>query len=461
MSHEHLLGNGRYSVMYRAKEIKTLAMWVQAGFSGAIVGLAGSGKSNLMSVLGKQPHRLHQFLDKDAMRLALVAVDLNNLADNQIATLYRLMLRAMYEARFQFDQALQTLLVSNYHENKTTIDPFIAQNVIRDLLHQVRDRNMRLVFLFDQFDLFCRITNRVMTNSLRGLRDGFKANMCYIVGMRQAVPYLPNPDILGELYELLDLHTLWLGPMCAEDSQRMIEYELNHISHHPQPFDIDLLTKLTGGFPSLIKAVCQWWMHQSKRPLSAQWPSQLLQDFGVQYRLGEIWDGLDQAEQSALYSLVKKFKSNYSVAEIVWERMMQKGVWVAGESGREVNGELLQLYVQTAVSPSWNKLWFDPMSGHLYQGDAIMDALTPLEQAVLLFFIKHPEQRLTKSVIIANAWPDDTHRDGVSDESLYQIIKGIRKQIEPDPSKPSYLVTWRGTPEGGYILFLEGKWGER
>ena len=48
---------------------------------------------------------------------------------------------------------------------------------------------------------------------------------------------------------------------------------------------------------------------------------------------------------------------------------------------------------------------------------------------------------------------------GVMDDALYQVIRGIRRKIEPEPGKPRFLVTWRGRPEGGYQLFPEGRPG--
>ena len=45
------------------------------------------------------------------------------------------------------------------------------------------------------------------------------------------------------------------------------------------------------------------------------------------------------------------------------------------------------------------------------------------------------------------------------DDALYQVVKELRRKIEPDPAAPRYLVTWRGKPEGGYQLFPEGRPG--
>lgn len=44
-------------------------------------------------------------------------------------------------------------------------------------------------------------------------------------------------------------------------------------------------------------------------------------------------------------------------------------------------------------------------------------------------------------------------------DDLYQVIFGLRKKIEPNLSKPSYLINWRAKPEGGYQFFPEGKPG--
>lgn len=44
----------------------------------------------------------------------------------------------------------------------------------------------------------------------------------------------------------------------------------------------------------------------------------------------------------------------------------------------------------------------------------------------------------------------------IRDDELCQGVKSLRKTIEPNPSEPHYLITWRGRSEGGYQCFLEG-----
>jgi DNA-binding response OmpR family regulator len=79
---------------------------------------------------------------------------------------------------------------------------------------------------------------------------------------------------------------------------------------------------------------------------------------------------------------------------------------------------------------------------------------------LLRFLIHHPRARHTHSDLIEAAWPENiVVKENVSTEALYQVVRGIRRKIEPDTTQPHYLLTWRGQPEGGYQFFPEGKPG--
>ena len=88
-----------YPATYRAREIKQLAGWIQAGESGSIIGLPGAGKSNLLGFLSHRPDVLEQYLPNTQSKLVLVWVDLNNMPDSDLATFFRVVLRSFYEAR--------------------------------------------------------------------------------------------------------------------------------------------------------------------------------------------------------------------------------------------------------------------------------------------------------------------------------------------------------------------------
>jgi hypothetical protein len=239
-----------YPNTYRAAEMRQLARWIQTNSSGSVVGLAGAGKSNLLGFLCHRPDALQSYLTPSDKSFALIPVDLNNLPANNLATLYRVILRAFYEARHQFETSIQETIATLYHDNRSTRDPFLSQSALRELLLLFQARQMRIVLVLDRFDKFCQQASLSMTDTLRGLRDSFKDTLSYIAGMRQEVVYLSDPLILGELYEILDTHVCWVGSMNEADAHKLIAEETLLAATPPTEADISSLLNLSGGHPA-------------------------------------------------------------------------------------------------------------------------------------------------------------------------------------------------------------------
>jgi hypothetical protein len=143
------------------------------------------------------------------------------------------------------------------------------------------------------------------------------------------------------------------------------------------------------------------------------------------------------------------------------DSLVVKGLCQPAGKGWRISSGLLAAYVGGLAGRSCDAIWLDEETGELYQGQTRLDGLAPLEEAVLHFLVKHPRIRHTKTDLIVAAWPDELRQEGVTDDSLYQVIKGLRKRIEPNPSKPCYIITWRGlrTQEGGYEFLPDGRPG--
>ena len=113
--------------------------------------------------------------------------------------------------------------------------------------------------------------------------------------------------------------------------------------------------------------------------------------------------------------------------------------------------------MSTVQGYSLGKIWCDEQTGDVYQGRELIQTLTDLERSVLQFFCQFPYTRHTKTDLIFNTWPQELSKLGVTDDSLYHVIMELRKKIESIPSRPCYIVNWRGRPEGGYRFFPEGR----
>jgi DNA-binding winged helix-turn-helix (wHTH) protein len=307
-----------------------------------------------------------------------------------------------------------------------------------------------------------------MLDTLRGLRDSFKQTLCYVVGMRQEMIYLFDPSALGEMYEILDTHVCWVGAMDEPDARRLIVEETHTLPAPPTESDVTRLLALTGGYPALLKAACHWWASTgwastADRPPAAEWADVLLAERSIQSRMAEIWAGLTQEERRTLSEVQKQRRRAGANLAGQYQHglasLADKGLCRQTDAGWRISSDLFAAYVAGAEGQSNGKIWLDESTDELYQGQTLVGDLSPLGRAVLHFLVRHPRARHAKTDLIISAWPDELRRLGVTDDSLYQIVRELRKKIEPDPAKPCYIVTWRGRPEGGYQFFPEGKPG--
>ena len=474
-----------YPSTYRAREMKILGQWISFGESGSVVGLPGCGRSNLLGFLCHRPEVLQSYLvPQPEARIdsaVLIPVDLHNLPARNLSTLYRVMLRSFERVCDQFEPALRQKISDLYQNSQTEQDPFLPQSALQELLRLCQAQQIKVVLVLNHFDGFYPIATPQMVNTLRGLRDEFKDTLCYIAGMIQEVAALPDPTILGNMYELLDNYVCWVGAMTEADSRNLIARATYAAPTRPGEADIVTMLTLAGGYPALLRAMCHWWLMTENRPAHREWAAILFAERNIQHRLARIWTGLTQEEQFSLAELQKlqtvvmeaasrnhqeavKKPKPFDEAFIEPHRdilmaLSAKGVCRQTETGWCIAANLLATYVARAKGQGRGRIWVDEKTGEIYQGQTLLQNLTTLERSVLSFLIKYPRARHTKTDIIIKTWPDEFRRQGVSDNSLYQVIFTIRQEIEPNPSQPSYLITWRGKPEGGYQFFPEGRAG--
>ena len=95
---------------------------------------------------------------------------------------------------------------------------------------------------------------------------------------------------------------------------------------------------------------------------------------------------------------------------------------------------------------SLGDLTIDTDRGSVHRGGQEV-YLSALEYKLLLVFIQHRGQTLTRDRLLEEIW--DCAGDFVSDNTLTVYIKRLREKIEPDAQNPRYIRTIRGL---GYRL---------
>jgi hypothetical protein len=456
-----------YPSTYRAGEMATIAGWIRAGESGSIIGLPGAGKSNLLGFLSNRPEALRQYLPPDFGNLALVHVDLNNLPNNDLATFFRVILRSLFEARKQvmaIDETLATAVESLYRKVEDKSDAFLAQSALRETLFLFQEQQVRLVLVFDPFDQFCEVASTQVLDNLRGLRDSFKANLSYLMGLRHEVTYIRNPVELGELYEIVDTHQCWLGAMEGEDARWVISQVETAAGQSFSQTQVNRLIELTGGFPALLRAASLWLVRISSTPTPDAWQKLLLAESSIRNRLDDLRHGLTGEEEAALSVLQKawlisstkhRHESLRQVADKyapVLKQLELKRLCKKDKEGWQLFAGLFAEFVAGMEGISAGKIQRDVEADSFFLGDKELSGLSERDRRLLHHFMDHPRTAHTIDDLIGAAWPED-EGEGVSNEAVQQAIRHLRKQIEPNPAKPCYLITERGA---GYRFFAEG-----
>jgi len=123
-----------------------------------------------------------------------------------------------------------------------------------------------------------------------------------------------------------------------------------------------------------------------------------------------------------------------------------------------------ELLARIRVALRRNTATDETISGQMQAGEFTVDydrrrvqrgsqeiRLTPKEFQLLSLFAQNPDRALTHREILRHIWGANAVDEP---EHLWVLISQLRKKIEPDPSKPRYLVS---EPWYGYRFVSEGQ----
>ncbi len=328
-----------YPATYRRAEMVRLAHWSEIGASGIVLGLAGSGVSTLLRYFANHPDRLSSYLSASRRTIMPVWIEMQPLAEPVPATLYRLFLRGLLETAPHLPSRLPPDLRQACQAHLNNTDTFVLQTTLFAVLAHYQADQVTLVFVLDRVDQFAGNVQLTLGNPLRSLRDHFRETVTYLLGMRITPTYLDTIDALGDLGRLLSTHLCVVGSLTTQDSEFVIAKRAQAAARKPTAADIQQFLALSGGYPTLLKAVVRWWLTYTSQLPDAAWDKALLQEPGIQLRLREIGRGLSVQEQQALQAVVTSYGAN-AIPDAIGERLVQLGICRQHSQGWQLAGTL-------------------------------------------------------------------------------------------------------------------------
>jgi energy-coupling factor transporter ATP-binding protein EcfA2 len=256
-----------YPADYRSKEVQAAVRAVSAGECVSLVGLSGSGKSNLLGYLA---HR------QPAAGCRMLLVDCNRLSEPTTQGLFRLLRQALGEE------------VAPPAEAERLGEPAALEKAVARQLQATPG----LCLLFDRFDALGASAGNLLSGNLRALRDAHKYQLTYLTATRRPL------DPHSELSELFYANTFWLGGLSESDSRwNVARYAARQGLSWDKTATASILA-LSRGYPSLLRAVCE--AHAAGVILDA---SSLAAHPAVARRLEEFWSDHPTAEELRLSGL--------------------------------------------------------------------------------------------------------------------------------------------------------------
>jgi hypothetical protein len=249
-----------YPSDYRFQEVQTILAAVQAGECVSIVGLSGSGKSNLLGFIA---NRLNQVQPIAGRLPAFYLVDCNRLVEFTPQALFRLVSGTL-----------------SIKESDVAGDALAA---LEAALDQKIAKEKQVCLLFDRFDTFMHalVEDKVrlaVAANLRALRDAHKYDLTCVLGTRR--PLDPNT----ELAELFFAHTLWLGPLAENDARWNISRYAQRKGLTWGEEAVQAILKTSWGYPSFLRAVCEAYADGNSLEIH-----HLLEHTAVRKRVDEFW----------------------------------------------------------------------------------------------------------------------------------------------------------------------------
>ncbi len=339
---------------YRKEIIPRIMELIIEGESCFIVGISGSGKSNLFRCIRNQEVK-EKYLGECHADFAFVWADTNALAGDLSAFyIYELILYSLQKwvkesgrqnVSLPFFQELHEKVVLS--ENRVLAQRYL-ETALGYLFNHIE--NFHLVLLFDEFEPIAKALDFQFFRNLRWLRDEFKYHLSYIIAA-QKTPIAIREEFFDQgeaLYELLAANILGLTPYNPDDTKFMVSDLSKRYGVEFEAGQSEIILRLSGGHSGLIAAIFKILLRHSLPRTEASQVEQLLSYDAVAGECRKIWNSLEPQEQNVLNQIAS---NNFpSATPLPLNSLIAKGVILKDHSNQiAMFSALFQIFLKTLL----------------------------------------------------------------------------------------------------------------
>lgn len=436
---------------YRQEIAAPLFKVIRDGDSCAVIGSASVGKSRFLQFL-RQPKVMQHYLGDQADKTLLIAVDSNRLTEICEWGLYELLLTAIVEA-VGHDPDLQPLrseLNQLRYEVIINKSALLARRQVELATHMLcTEQRLKLCFLLDEFDDVYRTVPPMALANLRALRDMNKYRLCYVLLLRDHPTRLrPSNDSEG-FYELFSRSILGLEPYSDVDAERMLAQLQVRKNRQISEHICNEIIRLTGGHAGLIVALFDIIIKSETKKLPNEIEALLSKPI-ILDECQKLWDGLADDEHLALIHFVR----GIDISDEPMHKLLKlKGFLRTKTDTTWIFSSLFEHFLKTQASLTDSKLHLDLKTRSVWVGSRAI-RLTAREFDLVAYLYSCEGKVCSRDEILNSLYPDEYRTGNLQDNRVDNLVRHVRKKIEPSPKRPCYLLTIR---QKGYRLVADPK----
>jgi Transcriptional regulatory protein, C terminal len=433
--------NSQQPLSYRADLLKKVIAQLLAGECCSLVGVGSVGKSNLARFLQRRDVQLHYWGEKPVW---VLLIDTQGMIFDDGKIEYAVLELMAHQL---LTEAVKRASVPSWLEKVQTLyasltEGMTAQQALRVLenicRHICADKDVQIIFLFDQFDYVWQNGGERLFVNLRYLRDTFKYQILYLVMTRGRLNTLRDDlEAVETFWELFSAHTFGLGPYNEQDAAFVVAQLAARAGITIDATLEAQMLELSGRHPGLLRAI--FWAHYNA-PRGALDVETLLQTVSITDECRKIWESLLLVEQQGLRLLLQMEGADQSVQATLADLRL-KGV-ISGEPPTFF-APLFVAYLRSIIGERRLGVSIDVRRRQVWlDGRLLQQPLAPLEFKLLEYLVRHSGEVCQNTDLTQELYDDKGQAH--NDQRLYAVLARLRRAMGDDARHPHYLVTHRG-----------------
>ncbi len=423
-----------YPADSRFEEIEKIISFIKNGSSCQLVGLPGTGKSNLLGLLAYNRNARLAHLGENQKWFHFVYMDFSEVKKRALPDVIKFMIVSLA-------YSLQERGLSQEYERvhgvlgdiKDFSDELIAFQALKKIIDYLAiEKELTIVFLFDRFDQYVPNLGEEFFSDLKILRNRAKYRFSCVLTLDRELTDLIEPLVFSEFYEFLAGNTVFLKLRDEGGLVFRLSYLERATGKKADEKIRKVMLKQTAGHGKLTRLSYEAILSETSK--ISDLTKFLLSKKTIQGALFEIWNFLTPGERQD----IKRGDKN--------EFLEKLGLTKDGK----ITIPLLESYINTLKPQVAEKLSYDVSRNEILKGDQnLTELLSPQEFRLARYLLQNQGRVCEKDEIIQAVWKDSKTQEGVTDQALDQIIYRLRKKIEEDPNSPRFIQTIKGR---GYKL---------